>query len=242
MRGRIGGRIGAASLPDGSNATGVYGIGEVYSAIRGYLGTSYYEPTPWPTNTLSIDWGGTAYADATGTGNATFAPNVTTTYSPTYSWEKSTNGGTTWSTVSGETTATLSLTGKSVSDDGTLYRLVADAVLKVVRSEAATLRYDTVTVAFSYGPSSQSASAEYPDVYFEAYATATGVTHGGSYEPSYQWQRSTDGGTTWSNLSGSTSSYLYFSADSSMDGYKYRVVATFSGETATSSAATLTYA
>lgn len=239
MRGRIGGRIGATVLPDGTNAKGVWGIGEVYAASRGYLGSNYYEyGPPWPTGTLSIDWGGTDYADATGTGNATFSPAVTTTYTPVYSWEKSTDSGATWTAVSGETTNTLSLTGKSLSDNGTLYRLVADAGLKVVRSASATLRYDTVTVAFDYGPSNMTSNTY---AYFEAAATATGVTYSATYTPSYQWQESTDAGSTWSNISGATSGYLSFAVTSGMDGYRYRCVATFAGETATSSAATLTY-
>ncbi|MBI3138422.1 MAG: T9SS type A sorting domain-containing protein, partial [Sphingobacteriales bacterium] len=59
----------------------------------------------------------------------------------------------------------------------------------------------------------------------------------------YQWQRSTDGGTNWSNISGATSATLTVSnVTAAMSGYKYRVVASVGscGSVTSSASGTLT--
>ena len=65
----------------------------------------------------------------------------------------------------------------------------------------------------------------------------------------YQWQRSTDSGSNWSDIAGATSSTLAFNQISrSVSGYQYRVIATDSGNSSpnttallrTSAAATIT--
>lgn len=57
---------------------------------------------------------------------------------------------------------------------------------------------------------------------------------------SLQWQRSINGGTAWTNIAGATTKTLTLTTVSlSMDSYKYRLVATDSGMTATSNPATL---
>jgi alpha-tubulin suppressor-like RCC1 family protein len=54
-----------------------------------------------------------------------------------------------------------------------------------------------------------------------SFSVAATITAGGLL--SYQWQVSTDSGTTWSNLAGSTSSTLTLSSlNTSSDGYRYR--------------------
>jgi hypothetical protein len=55
-----------------------------------------------------------------------------------------------------------------------------------------------------------------------------------------QWQVSTDGGVTFSNLSGATSTTLSFAASTTQNGNKYQAVFTNSGGSATTTAATLT--
>lgn len=56
-----------------------------------------------------------------------------------------------------------------------------------------------------------------------------------------QWQRSTDGGANWTNISGATSAtYAVPAVTMSMSGYKYRAVASTAGDSATSNVATLT--
>ncbi len=62
----------------------------------------------------------------------------------------------------------------------------------------------------------------------------------GSPTPTAQWQVSTDGGVTFSNLSGATSTTLSFTTVASQTGNKYRVVFTNTAGSVNSSAATLT--
>jgi hypothetical protein len=62
----------------------------------------------------------------------------------------------------------------------------------------------------------------------------------GSPTPTVQWQVSTDGGATFSNVSGATSTTLSFTTASSQNGNRYRAVFTNSAGTAMTTAATLT--
>lgn len=251
MRGRIGGRIGATVLP-GTTAPGIWGLGEVYAAIRGYLGYSFeYGGSAWPAGTISATWPYTSFwpytlldfIDATADGTGTFSPTITTTYeSVSYSWEKSTDDGETWSTVSGETAATLELTGQTASNDGDKYRIVVDSGLRVARSEPGTVRFDPPTVSFSYHPQSQSVAVD-DYVYLDAYASAIGPTYSTSYTPTMQWQVSTDGGTTWADTGSPIQNnwvYKSFMAAAGDNGKKFRLVASFGANSATSNVATIT--
>jgi phage tail sheath protein FI len=62
----------------------------------------------------------------------------------------------------------------------------------------------------------------------------------GSPTPTVQWQVSTDGGTTWQNIPGATSTTYTFGAGQTATGNEYRAVFTNSAGVATSGAATLT--
>ncbi len=65
--------------------------------------------------------------------------------------------------------------------------------------------------------------------------TATGASL------SYQWQQSTDGGSSWANVGTDSNTYLIGSVTGSMNGYQYRCVVSGScSPSATSTAATLT--
>src|SRR5258707_8821267 len=62
----------------------------------------------------------------------------------------------------------------------------------------------------------------------------------GSPTPTVQWQVSTDGGVTFNNVSGATSTTLSFTTALSQNGNQYQAVFTNSAGTATTTAATLT--
>ncbi len=66
-------------------------------------------------------------------------------------------------------------------------------------------------------------------------AAASGVP-----APTVQWQVSTDGGATWSDVAGATSDTLTFTALASQNGYQYHAVYTSTSGTAASNAAVLT--
>ena len=67
------------------------------------------------------------------------------------------------------------------------------------------------------------------------------VTASGTEPLTYQWQQSTDSGSTWTNIDGATSkTYTISNAAPDWDGRQYRCVVTNSVGSVTSSAATLT--
>jgi hypothetical protein len=58
--------------------------------------------------------------------------------------------------------------------------------------------------------------------------------------PTVQWQISTNGGSTFFNIFGATSTTYTFTTSSAMNGYKYRAVFSNSLGTATTASARLT--
>ncbi len=62
----------------------------------------------------------------------------------------------------------------------------------------------------------------------------------GNPSPGYKWQESTDNGATFTDMPGQTSTTLTFTATASMNGYKYRAVASNGATSATSNVVTLT--
>lgn len=66
-------------------------------------------------------------------------------------------------------------------------------------------------------------------------AAAVGVPN-----PTIQWQVSTDGGSTWTDVTGATHNTYSFVVNSGENGYKYRAVFTNEDGTATTTSATLT--
>jgi hypothetical protein len=164
--------------------------------------------------------------------SVTFTASATGNPSPTVQWQVSTNGGTSFSNISGATSATYTISGTTASQNGYLYRAVFTNSVGSATTTAAAL-----TVQFaakvSTNPTSQTAAAGQTAT-FTAAAT-------GNPTPTVQWQVSTNGGTSYNNLSGATSATLTLSGvTASQNGYRYRAVFTNSLGSATSTAATLT--
>jgi VCBS repeat-containing protein len=88
------------------------------------------------------------------------------------------------------------------------------------------------TLAVTSSPSSVTVTSG-QNASFSASATGTPA-------PTVQWQVSTDGGTTFTNVPGATSTTLTFAADMSHNGNLYRAVFTNASGSVTSSAASLT--
>ena len=173
-----------------------------------------------PTN-VTLNAGSTASFTAAATGTPT----------PTVQWQVSTDG-TTYSNISGATTTTLTLLSVSVSQNGNFYRAVFTNSTGTAMSTAAKLTVDyapTVTT----NPTSQSIAAG-SNVSFTAAAS-------GNPAPTVQWQISTNGGSTFSNITGATSTTLSLTSVPTTDnGYQYHAVFTNSLNTATTTPATLT--
>jgi len=163
--------------------------------------------------------------------SATFTVAASGNPAPTYQWQRNNGGG--WNPVSGATSASYSLSGAQVSDNGAQFRCVATNSQGSATSNGATL---TVSAALSAPvittqPSGKSVTAG-------SSATFT-VAASGNPAPTYQWQRNNGGG--WNPVSGATSgSYTLSGAQVSDNGAQFRCVATNSQGNATSNGATLT--
>jgi hypothetical protein len=167
---------------------------------------------------------------SSGTGTASFSITTTGT-TPTYQWQVSTNGGTSWTDIAGETNASLSLSGLTLSDSAKQYRCQLNSGA-VISNVAILTVYGVPTI--NTQPSNLTVCSNATSGNFTVAATGSNL--------SYQWQRSTDAGATWSNISGATTNTLSFTSyTNAMDGYQYKVIVSGSSpcSTATSNVVTL---
>jgi hypothetical protein len=148
----------------------------------------------------------------------------------TYQWQVNTGGctGATWTNISnggvysGATTGTLNITGATAALNNSAYRLVATGTCVPA---AANSNCVTLTVIAAATVTAQPIGTT---VCANSTATFTGAGSGAS--PLYQWQVSTNGGTSWANVantapySGTTTGTLTINpAAASMSNYLYRV-------------------
>lgn len=143
----------------------------------------------------------------------------------TYQWQVSTNGGSTFtdltnnSTYAGVTSKTLSITAVTLAMSSYQYRVVMNGTCTQANttSAAAILTVNTpaaVTTNPIDGKGCVGTSVSF-----------TSAVSGSS--PTYQWQVSTDGGFNYTDLSGATSATLTLSNLSmTLNGNRYRSVAT----------------
>ncbi len=163
-------------------------------------------------------------------GSSTSFTVVASGTTPTFQWQESTNGGSSWSNISnggvysGATTATLALTGVTAGMSANQYRVIVTgaASCSFVNSNATILTVQTAPVVTSSPFNSTVYTGSI--AVFSVTASGTGTT--------YQWQVSTGGCSgTWANVpnaapySGSTAATLNINPTStSMSGYAYRCV------------------
>ena len=146
-----------------------------------------------------------------------------------YQWQYSSDSGKTWKNWSGKTSSSVSVTATS-KNNGVRYRCRVKNSVGSVYSAAAKLtvvKKPTVTS----NPASVTA-AKGSAAAFRVKAT------GGAL--SYQWQYSADGGKTWKNWSGKTSSSVSVTATANNNGVRYRCRVKNAAGTAYSAAAKLT--
>lgn len=156
------------------------------------------------------------------------------TPAPTLAWQVSADG-LAWSTLGGETGGSLNVGPVTLTHDGTQYRAVATNSSGSVASAAARLSVVPAPAA----PTIQAAPQNLT-VGTGAMAVFS-VAASGSPSVSYQWQVSTDAGTSFANIVGATEQMFFLTGATRADnGKRFRVVVTNSEGTATSSAATLT--
>ena len=221
--------LASASLADNGRAFRVVvsnSAGSVYSSVAILTVTAATAAPTFTTQPTSTS--------ALVNQQATFTVVVTGTPAPTLQWQVSTNGGTTFANCCG-TANTYTTANLTSSDNGNRYRVVASNSAGTVTSNVAVLTVTSATVAPSV--TTQPASVS---VVAGAQASVS-VIASGSPTPTYQWQKSTDGGSTYANINGATatsySTAVLAVADS---GLRLRAVVSNSAGSATSSAAVVT--
>ena len=116
----------------------------------------------------------------------------------TYQWQKSTNGGSSWSNISGATSSTFN-SGSLTTTTKFRRRVISCSQTKY--SNIATVTVQPNLNAGSIGNGQTICYGGDPSGF-----TNTGSASGGNSSYSYQWQKSTNGGSTWSDIGGATSS------------------------------------
>ena len=180
-------------------------------------------PTP-ATQTLCPGFNVTYSVAATGTGL-------------TYQWKQGATNLVNNAQISGATTNTLTITNINSSNTGTYTCVVSGVCTPAVTSNPAVLNVATAPV-ISTPPANSTVCV--------GQSASFTVANVGSVPPPtiYQWQVSTDGGATWTNLTtgGSyTATFTIPAATIAQHNTRYRVLVTNScGQTTTSAAAILT--
>ena len=147
-----------------------------------------------------------------------------------YQWQLSTDGGTSFNNISGANASTYTVNSVTVSMNNYRYRCIVsgcapsvtsvDAILTVASSPTVTTSPANVTVCTGANTS------------FTVIGSGTGII--------YQWQLSTDGGSSFNNISGANNATLSLTAvTTSMNNYRYRCVLSNACSTPVNSAAAI---
>jgi hypothetical protein len=162
--------------------------------------------------------------------NVTFTAGAGGNPLPTVQWQVSTDGGTTFNNIGGATSGAYSFTTAS-GDNNHKFRAVFTNPVGTVHTNAATLTVNTAP-SITTQPSDQTVTAP---------AAATfHVTASGTTPLTYQWQKSIDDGTTWSNVGTNSTNYTTAATASGDDGTQFRVTVSNTAGSVTSSVVTLT--
>jgi hypothetical protein len=161
---------------------------------------------------------------------ATFTAAATGTPTPGVQWQVSTDGGTTFTSISGTGSATYSFT-TAAGENGNEYRAAFTNTAGTVYSAAATLTLRTLPIVTTQ-PANTSVR-ERAVAHFTAAASSYPT-------PGVQWQVSTNGGTSFSNIAKATSTTYSVTATAAENKDRYRAVFTNPVGSTPSAAATLT--
>jgi len=177
-----------------------------------------------PLNSISVNEGSTA----------TFTAVINGTPTPTYQWQQSTDGGTTYGNIPGATNTSYTTPTLSMANDSTFYRVTATNSQGTVTTARGTLYVYHVPVIMSQ-PLSISTTVGSTAKFVAADSDVNTAT--------YQWQQSTDGGTTW-NSGNTLKFYSVANVQTTNNGLRVRTAITYAmvdgSHTMYSNAATLT--
>jgi hypothetical protein len=147
--------------------------------------------------------------------NATFSVNADGT-SPIYQWQVSTDGGTTYTNITGATNSSLTLNSITASMNNNRYRVVVTNSCPSTSTSDAAVLIVNIPASINTQPVAQTACVG-ANVSFAVNSSGSANT--------YQWQVSTDGGVTFSNIPGATNqTCILNSVTSIQNGNLYRVV------------------
>ena len=162
----------------------------------------------------------------------TFTSTASGGPTPTVQWQVSTNHGSTWSNISGATSTTFTTGANNGFENGWQVRAVFTNMAGTANSNGATETLATAPVV-TLQPVSQT-------YHSGQMLTFTSAASGGP-APTVQWQVSTNGGSSWSNISGATSTTFTTGANNNFEnGWQVRAVFTNMAGTANSNGATET--
>ena len=173
-------------------------------------------------------------ASVTAPNTATFSVAATGQPTPSIQWQRSNSAGGTFTNISGATAASYTTPATTLADNGSVYRAQATNSAGTATSTAASLG---VTSAGT--PPALTSQPTAVTVAQGQTATLTAVVSG-TPTPTLQWQVSANGGVSFANINGATSSSYSLLTAAADNGNRYRVVATNSVGTVTSQAALLT--
>ena len=169
--------------------------------------------------------------------NATFTAAASGFPAPTVQWQVSTDHGATFSPVTGATSDTLTITATTTAENGTEYEAVFTN-----GSGSATSNPATLTVPTPVAPTITTQPSDQTDSPGQIATFTAGAS--GTPAPTVQWQVSEDGGATWSDIVGnSTSNSTTLSGaiyGTFENGWQVRAVFTNGSGSATTNPATLT--
>ena len=165
--------------------------------------------------------------------NASFSVTAAGT-ALSYQWQISTDGST-WTNVSGATSATYSLGTVALSDSGHRFRVVVSNSVSGATSNPAVL---TVTAA-NAAPAITTQPVAVSVVVGQSATFSVVAT--GNPAPSYHWQSSSNGGATFIDITGATATSFTTQATSTADSTtQFRVRVSNSVSSVTSNSAVLT--
>lgn len=168
---------------------------------------------------------------------ATFSVSANGTPAPTYQWERSSDGGATFTHIAGATASTYVTPATTPADNATLFRVGVFNVAGNVVSNAAALSVAAASVVpvIVAQPIDTTVTAPGPAT-FSIVAT-------GSPPLAYQWQLSTNAGASYADIAGAaTASYALPATAAADNGHRFRVIVSNASGSATSNGATLTVA
>ena len=217
-----------------SYTTGVLSASDTGTQYRAVfttvLGTQTTQAATLSVNSLSVTSQPSSLT-VNAPASASFTAVVVGNPAPSIQWQKSTNGGSTWSNIAGAIDESYTISTTAGTDNGSQFRAVVSNAAGTFTTNVATLTVRYAPVVTS-NPASTAVNAGQTAT-FTAAANANPA-------PTVQWQTSTNGGTTWTNITGATGvSYTTGVLTTANGGTQYRASFVNSVGSALSSVAVL---